>query len=401
VVAVHNPDSYMFDFRQIVALGRKRLGFLIGAGGPADLQVNRTTGQLDEGGDPLIPTVAPLTTAVLEALPPEFEPAIAAIRHRSAPPFIENILSMTRGLSQVLGSAEVEGLDGEGYSRLSERICDEIGRRVDVLLPESANAFTELIGWIGGTKRAHPVEVFTTNYDLLFEQAFERLRLPYFDGFVGAATPFFDSSTVSTNDLPARWARLWKLHGPLGWSVDSRNTAVRGSTGSKNHLIYPEHLKYDQIQKAPYASLFDRLHRFLMTPDTLLIVSGFSFADAHVAARIDEALAANPAASVFAFQYRCLSEETHAGSLGRRRASFSVFAPDGAIMNCVEAPWRPGQLPSREWDAIRSSYWGTHGPQSSRFLLGRFSALARFVALSRSEQFVSGPVPPTEEVADQ
>ena len=387
----------MFDFRQIVALGRKRLGFLIGAGGPADLQVNRTTGQLDECGDPLIPTVAPLTTAVLAALPPDFEPAIAAIRHRSATPFIEDILSMTRGLSQVLGSAEVEGLDGHGYTRLSERICDEIGRIVDVVLPESANAFTELIGWIGGTERAHPVEIFTTNYDLLFEQAFERLRLPYFDGFVGAATPFFDPSTVSTNDLPARWARLWKLHGSLGWSIDGHNMVVRGKPGSKNHLIYPEHLKYDQIQKAPYASLFERLHRFLIMPDTLLVVSGFSFADAHVSSRIDEALAANPAASVFAFQYAALSNEPYAAALARRRANFSVFAPDGAIVNCVEAQWRLGQLPSREWDAVRSSYWESGQSEQPQFLLGRFSALARFFAFSRSEQFVPKPAQPIEE----
>ena len=84
MVAAHNPDALMFDFRQIVAFGRKRLGFLVGAGGPADLRVNRTTGELDEAGDPLIPTVAPLTTSVLAALPAEYKAAIAAIESRIA-----------------------------------------------------------------------------------------------------------------------------------------------------------------------------------------------------------------------------------------------------------------------------------------------------------------------------
>ena len=48
-----------------------------------------------------------------------------------------------------------------------------------------------------------------------------------------------------------------------------------------------------------------------MTHDTLLIAVGFSFADAHVA-RIDECLTANPSASVFAFQFKPLNEETFA-----------------------------------------------------------------------------------------
>ena len=44
--------------------------------------------------------------------------------------------------------------------------------------------------------------------------------------------------------------------------------------------MFPEHLKYEQTQKAPYAALLDRLRAFLATPDTLLISVGFSFADA-------------------------------------------------------------------------------------------------------------------------
>jgi hypothetical protein len=157
VVAAHNPDALMFDFRQIVAFGRKRLGFLVGSGGPTDLRVNRTTGELDEAGEPLIPTVEPLTTAVLTTLPVEYKPAIEAIKGRFAGPNIEDILSMARGLSQVLGSAEVQGLDGDGYGQLSERICSEIAQLIDVPLPECPNAFTELAGWIGGQNAIIPL----------------------------------------------------------------------------------------------------------------------------------------------------------------------------------------------------------------------------------------------------
>jgi hypothetical protein len=141
--------------------------------------------------------------------------------------------------------------------------------------------------------------------------------------------------SIARNDLPARWTRLWKLHGSLGWGTDERGDVVRGRTASSNYLIFPEYLKYDHIQKAPYAAMFDHLRSFLATPDTLLITIGFSFADAHVSACVDEALAGNPAASAFAFQFRALNDEVYARDLVLRRPNFTVYATDQAVVNGV------------------------------------------------------------------
>jgi hypothetical protein len=69
-----------------------------------------------------------------------------------------------------------------------------------------------------------------------------------------------------------------------------RLNVIRTGKSSASHLVFPEHLKYDQTQKAPYTALLDRLKTFLSTDDTLLISIGFSYADAHIAARIDEGL---------------------------------------------------------------------------------------------------------------
>jgi hypothetical protein len=93
-----------------------------------------------------------------------------------------------------------------------------LGGVVNPLLPEERTPYTELAAWIGGTDRWHPIEIFTPNYDLLMEEAFERLEIPFFDGFSGSFQPFFDPSSISNDDLPPRWARLWKLHGSLGWA---------------------------------------------------------------------------------------------------------------------------------------------------------------------------------------
>jgi len=189
------------------------------------------------------------------------------------------------------------------------------------------------------------------------------------------------------NDLPPRWVRLWKLHGSLGWESNPQGEIIRTGSANAAHLVFPEHLKYDQTQKAPYAALFDRLRAFLMTHDTLLIATGFSFADAHVSARIDECLTANPSASVFAFQFKPLNDEPFACDIAKRRPNMSVYAPDRAMINGIDASWRIGDPPTRDWGPIRAGYWGLEdGATDATFLLGRADRLARFFASSRSDQ---------------
>ena len=379
-VTVHNPDQYMASLRQIIGQGRKRIGFLVGAGVPAGLSSADRTG-------PLIPAVAGLTTSVLDSLKPTYPVAIDALLAELPTPNIETVLSRVRTLSAVIGNTPVHGLGGLGYAKLGEAICEKIGKIVDCILPSGSSPYSDLVNWISGAGRDHPVEIFTTNYDLLFEQALERSKVPYFDGFVGANEPFFDPSSVASNDLPSRWIRLWKLHGSLGWRANSRGEVVRVGGTNATHLVFPEHLKYDQTQKAPYAALFDRLRAFLMTPDTLLIATGFSFADAHISARVDECLTANPTASVFAFQYKPLGQETFACDIAQRRANMSVYAPDQAMINGVAAPWQLGAPPSRDWGPIRAGYWGMEdGATDASFLLGRADRLARFFAASRTDQ---------------
>lgn len=380
IVSVHNPDQYMASLRQIIAQGRKRLGLLVGAGAPAGICLPGTE-------KPLIPAVAGLTEMVLMALRDKYGKTLDAVRAEINNPNIENILSRVRSLAGVIGKAKVHELDGAGHRELSEAICREIGKIVNQTLPEGPSPYSEFVTWISGTGREHPIEIFTTNYDLLFEQALERARVPYFDGFTGASAPFFDPSSVASNDLPPRWTRLWKLHGSLGWTANSRGEVIRVGGTHATHLVFPEHLKYDQTQKAPYAALFDRLRAFLMTPDTLLITTGFSFSDAHISARIDECLAANPSASVFAFQFKPLDQETYACAIAGRRGNMSLYSPDKAMINGVAAPWLPGDPPTRDWGPIRAGYWSaTEKGNAGQFLLGRFDQLARFFASSRSAQ---------------
>jgi hypothetical protein len=387
-VTVHNPDQYMAALRTIIAQGRKRLGLLVGAGGPAGMAK-------DDGSRPLIPAVTDMTAKVLDSLKPKYEAQIKGLRAELTKHDIETLLSRVRTLSAVIGTTKVHDLDGDGYKALGEAICGEIGKIVDVQLPKLNSAYSDIVNWITGVARDYPIEIFTTNYDLLFEEALEAVQAPYYDGFTGARCPFFDPVSVAKNDLPARWTRLWKLHGSLGWTANADGDIVRTGQASATHLVFPEHLKYDQTQKAPYVALFDRLRSFLGTPDTLLISIGCSYADAHVAARIDDALASNPSASVFAFQFKPLDEEIAACELAKRRPNFSVYSPDQAKVNGTRGKWVvPGELPSKDWGPIRATYWASPGTgQPEQFLLGAIEPFARFFASSRSMQ-AFGPVTP-------
>ncbi|WP_374379347.1 SIR2 family protein [Dongia sp.] len=385
---VHNPDRFMADLRQVLSQGRKRIALLVGAGAPLALRVDKD-GKLDAKGTPLIPGVDDLTSKVLGGLKGDEQKAAVAVKDALGKTAnIETILSRIRLLETALGTTKIHSLDGEGYKDLGKSICKHIGAIVGVSLPKERNGYNELVGWISGTLRSHPVEIFTTNYDLLFEEAFEAVHAPYFDGFSGGHAPFFDPVTVAGDDLPPRWSRLWKLHGSIGWALEF-DRVIRGRGKDATQLVYPDHLKYDLTQKQPYAALFERLKTFLLTPDTLLLIAGFSFRDAHVCAILDEALAMNANTAALAFQFKTLKEEEPAAKLAFERPNLTVYASDGAVVGGVRGQWQPGELP-KNWAEIRSSFWGPRTKDAApSFLLGDFSMFSRFCALSQAQDFAA------------
>jgi hypothetical protein len=361
----------MYDFKHVISHGRKRIGLLVGAGAPVSINVGGET------WTPLIPDVSGLTKIVRDSLKGVDHEVFVKLEKSINNSNIELILSRVRSLSEVIGDANVEGLTSSGYSELSEKICLKIKEVVSKSLPSEPNPYSLLISWINGINRSHAVELFTTNYDLLLEEAMELSRTPYFDGFSGSKTAFFDPSSISSNDLPARWIRLWKLHGSINWAKNSLGEIIRGDGKGEGTMVYPSHVKYDQTQSAPFSSLFERLKNFLLEPDSLLITTGFSFADAHISAKLDECLAENASASILAFQFKSLDEERYATEIAKRRPNMSVYCRDGAVINGVEASWKLGDLPARNWEVIREEYW-----KNGDFKLGDFNSFSQFLASS-------------------
>ena len=201
--SIHNPDIFMVDLRQILSQGRKRIGILLGAGAPTAIRVDCKNQLVEDGGQPLIPDVNGLTSSVVGKLEDRDKPIIEMLTLEVTEPInIEKLLTKVRRLSEAIGDARVHGLDAVGYDALAGRICDAIGNIVSSHLPIGPNPYSDLVRWISGTKRQHSVELFTPNYDLLIEEAFERARVPFFDGFTGSHRPFFDAASVSSDRLP-------------------------------------------------------------------------------------------------------------------------------------------------------------------------------------------------------
>ncbi len=391
----HNLDQHMSDLRQIVAQGKKRIGILLGAGAPASINIG------DNEHKPLIPMISKLTADVKEALPEKKElidSVIANINKEKRDTDkketnIEDILSKIRSISSTLKDFDEKmGVySHENCNDTADAICKHIGNIVDRPLPNNKTPYNSLARWIGGAHREHAVEVFTTNYDLLMEEAFENAEIPFFTGFTGSYEPFFDTASIDNNDdLPSRWARLWKLHGSLGWDRNKKNEIICGAGRKATQLIYPDHLKYDATQKLPYVALLDRLKTFLREPDTLLLSCGFSYCDSHVSAVIGEALSANPKASVFAFMYDKIEGEIDAKKLAEKHFNFSTYANDKAIIGGIEGAWALGKNKNEDWKNIRDSFWGLRdGCAKDIFTLGDFVEFSKFLALSKAGQTYS------------
>lgn len=380
---VHNPDQYMYDFKHVLTHGRKKIGLLIGAGAPVSINTSD-----DEDWNSLIPDVNGLTEIVKKALAGDELAAFNQLETEILNSNIESILSRVRSLAEVIGDAEIHGLNSAGYKSFSNNICNIIKDTVSKSLPVGENPYSDTISWINGINRDHAVEIFTTNYDLLFEQAMERARTPYFDGFSGSSSAFFDPSTISSNDLPPRWIRLWKLHGSINWSNNEIGEVIRVQGESEGTMVYPSHIKYDQTQSAPFTSLFERLKNFLLEPDSLLLTVGFSFADAHISAKLGECMAENPSAAILAFQHKTLEEESFATNIADKRPNMSVYCRDGAVINGVNAKWRLGDLPSKNWDIIRGEYWN-----NDKFILGDYLSFSKFLAKSGGGKSHSTVIP--------
>lgn len=311
---------------------KRRVGLFLGAGCP--LGIYDRDGIKSVGH---IPDVAGLTVKVASGLngadKSHWEKLHTACQSPNCTVNVEHVLTQLRTICSLKGVSALDGMTSDDLKTLDTTICQQIALHVGKPLPQYICSYHRLAAWVGQIDRPHAIEVFTPNYDLLLEESFEHYRVPFFDGFVGSREPFFDLAAMEHDGVPARWARLWKLHGSINW-VRREDESIYRSANSANArlMIYPSHLKYDQSRRMPYLAMLDRLRAFLRDVSAVLIVCGYSFADQHLNEVIADGLRSNRAAHCFALMYKKLDEHPEAQSQASRLANLTLLAHDGAVI---------------------------------------------------------------------
>ena len=392
----HDPIRHLEYLRQSLSQDKKPIGFFISAGCP--LAVTMPT--KDEW--PLIPDVKNLTIWINEQLKGNLEYQILLVelvKSKKDPNNIEDILSFLRGLQSVSVGGDVRGLSEKNLLDLEKEICKKIVEKINVQLPDNKTPYHTLVRWISSIDREMPIEIFTTNYDLLLEEAMESLEVPYFDGFVGSIKSSFDLRAVENGIIPLHWTRLWKIHGSLNWYQDiiAKDKKIYRSSEVKKdatQLIYPSHLKYEQSRKMPYLALIDQLSKFIKQKSSLLILSGYSFNDDHLNDTIINALKTNPSAMVLALMFDTYSFENaeheivdryhKAYELAKDRPNLNIWTYNMAIIGTNPGKWKK-MKPSEE-DAILNfckpetiSIAGELDTIETRIKLGDFNIFAEFL----------------------
>ena len=366
----YNPQEYIRQLQSLLISDKKKIGFLFGAGTSLALK----NGAFDKSK---VPAIKELTKNIVDKISNiengkenKYKTALENIKTElSTEKYnIEYILSNIIQKKEIIGEGKLNGLKKDEFGELEKQIKKAIKDEVSVHNNKDEDGFfkklvhTDFAEWVGRADRKNPIEIFTTNYDFLFEMGLEHKNIPYYDGFVGGFEPFFDALSVENPKFSPHCTKLWKIHGSLGWAFDKSGEKVLRKSfeniKDKDILIYPSILKYSATKKFPYTSLTDRLSNFLKQDDTVLFVCGYSFGDAHINEVILSALKTITTSHVFVLYYDeytedddkkySLQKDSKLSKIAKETKKISVYGMRNAVIGGVFGIWKLKNEPDKE-----------------------------------------------------
>ncbi len=160
------------------------------------------------------------------------------------------------------------------------------------------------------------VQIFTTNYDTLFEQAANEAGFVIIDGFSFTQPQefsgrWFDLDIVNREktrlkqeeSFISKVFHLYKLHGSLTWKRENNGKIIQEKEPDNPLMIYPSSEKYESSYEQPYFEMMSRFQQALRKEETLLIVIGFGFGDKHIRNVVLEAVNQNPSFQLLIVNY--------------------------------------------------------------------------------------------------
>ena len=355
-MSIHDPRQLIEDVRNHLAAHDRRLAFLLGAGTSSAVNIASapTAGQKPKH-EPLIPGIESLTNICSKAVSDmgvhqakAWDALVRQCKEDGRPVNVENVLSKVRMKIDAIGDGEILlDLNRKQLFDIERTICAAIANtvspaedKIPKLIPHG-----DFAAWVKRVNRSAPLEIFTTNYDVLFERAFEAARVPVFDGFVGTYHPFFYPECLEEDELlpNSKWIRLWKLHGSVNWRHEdgiAGKRIIRSYLTEVGDLILPSHRKYDESRKQPYVAYIDRLLRVLNSEHALLITCGYSFRDEHINALLYGALDNRKTVNIIALQFNDLNESDDVIKVAVRRLNLTVIGPNAGVISGVWGLWQ-------------------------------------------------------------
>lgn len=374
------------EIQEQLSSDKRKLGFFMGAG--TSMAVN-------------LPGIDELTSKVYSKLDPTNKTIFDSVK-KSIPdsPNIEKVLDKVRLCCELFEGdeqGEYYGIKGETIAKnLDAQICHTIRDIIQNTEKNDAIPHKIFSQWLKAlhSSRISPVEIFTLNYDLIFEEAMEEMGVPFFDGFIGSSRPFFAPESVdielgdSDNSFypPIGWTRLWKLHGSINWysfqkgkeSIISRNS-FQNDGERKELMIFPSREKYSQSRKLPFLTYQDRLRKFLAKGETLLIICGYSFSDQHINEILFQGLRSNPRLTIITLVYGVKVGEENRRSTpeiiieyGKKFRNLTLMGPDKVCVGGIVENWE--QIESAGKENEISKYW-----DGLNFTLGDFTLFTLFL----------------------
>jgi hypothetical protein len=324
-----------------------------------------------------LPDISGLEKKVLSSLSSEEQ---AAFKDQLEGRDLKQALSRLRRITTLLdgGDGKVDGLTSKEAAKLDRAVCRCIVSALD-LKDIDNEPMLKLAAWAARADYLLPLELFTVNYDLLLETALEALGVPYFDGFSGALRAQFRTEIVeadanASDGLPAFLVRVWKLHGSVHWAWEDTEVVRLGAPVADQQpaAIYPSDAKYDESRRVPFVVLQDRFRRAMQHPETLMIVSGYSFRDDHLNEMLFDAAQHRPRSEFAVFCHGEIPDIL--AEKATSAPNLQALAGKEAIIGGVRAAWSvPADVPEDLWTG-------------DAFGLSDFGRLATFLARSSPPQ---------------
>jgi len=212
---------------------------------------------------------------------------------------IEDFLSFTILYEKLNG----EILDKDDGKNLRIKLENKIATACELALDETNQHHQDFIRKLTARKPSEPrLQLYTTNYDTLFEQAARRMNYVVIDGFSLSYPRVFNGTNFDFDIVFREHTRikqeesfvpnvfqLFKLHGSIDWEKNTKGQILQKEKSDNPCIIYPASEKYESSYDQPYFEMMSHFQQTLRKENTLLIVVGFGFKDKHIQNVIKEA----------------------------------------------------------------------------------------------------------------